>query len=820
MPLKHSLLVVLLSLSVGLYHASSTFPSPLPGPEVYVEPNLWSATTETLPVIVTAGDSPTAAAAVEQVGGQVTSDLWLIDAVAATLPSHRLAALTAASGVHSIVSNKPVESASDPLWDGWVTPYRYPVPWDGSPDAQPLADALWQLANPVMLDVGADITHQSGVTGDGVTVAVVDSGVYFPPLIRLIFGWHLNQKFLGQADFVGQGTCSNLQSRVQYPGYCFSTNKSSTYDGYGHGSHIAGIIWNNIYDIQTGERVGIAPDADILSVRVLDANGSGAYADVIEGIQYVVANKDTHNVRVMNLSLSAHVTTPYFMDPINRAVEAAWANGIVVVAAAGNLGSKAETITVPGNDPYVITVGAVSSPRTPGYWGDDSLAGWSSTGPTWDGFAKPDVLAPGTYVTSFMYRNESNNSLSDKLVQQHPDNAVATTLFRMSGTSQATAVASGVVALMLEETPNLTPDQVKYRLMISSRPALANEQPVDLVYNVLQQGMGRIWAPEAVFGDFPAGGAANQGMDINADLTHGLGWVDANGNGLVDTNELDPNEMAYHYRGNIGRQVSDDGRAYLYYLLTEANSTQTNSPAEGQTYKVYAEQDSWILQGNPAENHGSDVELLVQNKAGDARRALFRFGLPSIAANERVVSAKAYFYVTQANNNPVKVHRLTKSWTEVGITWSGIASNYDTTADGTFTPAAVGQYVAVDMTTLVQEWINGVAPNYGLTLIGVANDQESKYAGNGYGGINQKPYLEILTAPIFDPGRSGRVTNGLVALYDFEESSGNTVYDVSGIGSPLNLTIGNPAVATWVAGGLSINSSTIVKSAGPATKII
>ena len=120
------------------------------------------------------------------------------------------------------------------------------------------------------------------------------------------------------------------------------------------------------------------------------------------------SNKDAFNIRVMNLSLSAQATTPYFVDPLNRAVEAAWAEGIVVVAAAGNTGPEAETITVPGNDPYVITVGAVDSKRTPGYWADDILPSWSATGPTLDGFAKPDVLAPGANIVSFMYNDPDN----------------------------------------------------------------------------------------------------------------------------------------------------------------------------------------------------------------------------------------------------------------------------------------------------------------------------------------------------------------------------------------------------------------------------
>ena len=162
---------------------------------------------------------------------------------------------------------------------------------------------------------------------------------------------------------------------------CFSTYHSS-HDGYGHGTHVAGIVWSNTQDAYTNVSLGVAPDAQILSVRVLNDQGYGTYADVVEGIQYVVANRDHFGVRVMNLSLSAVSTTPYFVDPLNRAVEAAWAAGIVVVAAVGNTGPGAETITTPGNDPYAITVGAIDSQHTPGYWTDDAIPDWSGSGPT------------------------------------------------------------------------------------------------------------------------------------------------------------------------------------------------------------------------------------------------------------------------------------------------------------------------------------------------------------------------------------------------------------------------------------------------------
>ena len=357
------LLITMVSLIGGA--ASAQAPAPTSG-AAYVEPALFSWEAETLPVIVTASDSRAVVRAVEHVDGQVTSDLWLIDSVAATIPANQIKALAAYPGVRSIVNNKGVKTAD---WDGWVTDYRFPVPWDGRPDVQPTNNKkVWELVNPVAIDVGADVLHQTRfpdgkrITGKGITVAVVDTGVYFDKGVKKVLGSQVEKLFLGQADFV-DAICDTHQQKkktytvgTQYDGYCLTDSEYSK-DGYGHGTHVAGIVWNNFTDYATGVTMGIAPNANVLSVRVLGNDGYGTYEAVIKGIQYVVENKDIFNIRVLNLSLSAEPTTPYFKDPLNHAVERAWAQGIVVVAAAGNTGPESETITVPGNDPYVITVG-------------------------------------------------------------------------------------------------------------------------------------------------------------------------------------------------------------------------------------------------------------------------------------------------------------------------------------------------------------------------------------------------------------------------------------------------------------------------------
>jgi outer membrane protein assembly factor BamB len=439
---------------------------------------------------------------------------------------------------------------------------RLPNAWSGRKDVDTgERPGSWRFMNNYAVDVGADKLHQkllpSGakLQGTGVTVAVVDSGVYWDASTKALLGVHLQRLFLGQADFVetqcGAAVTSGCLQNTDHAFHNYNTSR----DAYGHGSHVAGTITNKLIDDAISDQtnsvvnyLGVAPDANTLSVRVLGADGTGNYETVIRGIQYVVANKARFNVRVLNLSLSAYATVPYFVDPLNRATEVAWLNGIAVLAAAGNTGPFASSVTVPGNDPYVITVGAVSSNRTAGYWRDDIVPLWSATGPTYDGFAKPDVVAPGSQIVSYMYNGGLGDANTATLVRQHPDYSTNIQLFRMNGTSMATAVASGVAALMIQANPALTPDQVKYRLMNTAQ--WSSTQQGEPVYNTFQQGMGRVWAPDAVLNNVDPAGAANLEMNLTADLAHGYETVE---------------DLAFHYQGPVQRLLSDDGTAYLYY---------------------------------------------------------------------------------------------------------------------------------------------------------------------------------------------------------------------------------------------------------------
>ncbi len=211
----------------------------------------------------------------------------------------------------------------------------------------------------------------------------------------------------------------------------------------------------------------------------------------------------------MNLSLYSLVQSPYWADPLNQAVMRAWAEGITVIVAAGNDGPNPMTISVPGNVPYVITVGAFTDNYTPTDWSDDYLAEFSSAGPTLDAFVKPDLLAPGAHITSTMMPGSY-------LARNHEANWVDKFYFSMAGTSQAAAVVSGAAALVLANNPDITPDQVKYRLMVTSLPWINDEQ-TDVLYSVWQQGAGRLNAYDAALAtDITL--AANNGLDIQADL--------------------------------------------------------------------------------------------------------------------------------------------------------------------------------------------------------------------------------------------------------------------------------------------------------------
>ncbi len=287
-------------------------------------------------------------------------------------------------------------------------------------------------------EVNANQLWSQGTTGRGVTVAVLDSGVAADP------------------DLVSP--TSRILASVNF------ADQRSVADPGGHGTHVAGIIAGN-GTRSAGEFVGVAPEANIVDVRVLSSTGSGRISSVVRGIEWVLAHRAAYNIRVMNLSFGAPETTSYRTDPMAAAVEIAWRRGLVVVAAAGNSGPGRDTVASPGIDPYVITVGAADDHGTV-TTRDDTFAPFSSWG-TADSNAKPDLLAPGRRIVSIRVQGSAIDTLfPDHVVVAHN----GSTYLRLSGTSMATPVVSGAVALLLQARPNLSPDQVKALVVGTTQP--------------------------------------------------------------------------------------------------------------------------------------------------------------------------------------------------------------------------------------------------------------------------------------------------------------------------------------------------------------
>ena len=286
-----------------------------------------------------------------------------------------------------------------------------------------------------LLGIGA----VAGVTGQGVGVAVLDSGISTHPA--------LSKKVVANVSLVSGD-----------PGVA---------DVYGHGTHIAGIIAGqasaaaSVTKLYTG---GIAPGADLINVRVLGADGTGLTSDVIAGIEWTIANKAKYNIRVMNLSLGHPVNEPAATDPLCEAVADAVNAGIVVVVAAGNSGKSADghmvlgSITSPGNAPLALTVGALNTFATPKR-SDDAVTTYSSRGPTkFDLIVKPDVAAPGNKIVSLQANGSYLPTLYPSLHTAGKGNNAYMTL---SGTSMAAPMVSGGVALLLQGTPGASPAQMK-----------------------------------------------------------------------------------------------------------------------------------------------------------------------------------------------------------------------------------------------------------------------------------------------------------------------------------------------------------------------
>jgi serine protease AprX len=420
--------------------------------------------------------------------------------------------------IHGVVMRVPVrmlaELASDPNVT-YITPDRN----------QKMA------TNPVTEEYETAIEENVAAStyafdGTGVGVAIIDSGVAAHP--------DLNN--------------ANGVSRVVYS-QSFVSGNTSAVDQFGHGTHVAGLVGGN--GASSGSTsgyattyTGMAPNVNLINLRVLDVNGNGTDSGVIGAIEEAISLQSTYNIRVINMSLGRQVFESYTLDPVDQAVEAAWKAGIVVVAAAGNEGRFAATdgfgtILVPGNDPSVITVGATMTELTPTRV-DDQIASYSSKGPTTlDHICKPDLVAPGNRQVSLRVAG----STLDTTYPQYeiaPTSGTGTAMYyELSGTSMATPIVSGAVALILEQNPAMTPDQVKARLMKTAWKGFGQ-------YTYSHDSLGNLYNNEYDLFTYGAGY-----LDINAalgntDLATGVALSDtavlnANGTVTVETTTPDSN---------------------------------------------------------------------------------------------------------------------------------------------------------------------------------------------------------------------------------------------------------------------------------------
>jgi serine protease AprX len=302
------------------------------------------------------------------------------------------------------------------------------------------ADAIW-AGTSGLLGLGGI----PGYKGSGIGVAVIDSGI---------------------------ATHSAIGTRVVARVNLVSSEPGVTGDPFGHGTHVAGMIGGADLRTTSTYSGGSAPAVKFIDIRVLGRNGVGYTSDVLAGIDWAIANRTKYGIRVINLSLGHPVAEPAATDPLCIAVERAVKAGIVVVASAGNYGVTSTGapilggITSPGNTPAAITVGALDTKGTADR-SDDIVAPYSSKGPTrFDFTVKPDVVAPGTRIVSL----EANASyIARTYPQYHVAGTGSNAYLRLSGTSMATGVVSGGVALLLNAEPSLTPAQVKVVLQTGAR---------------------------------------------------------------------------------------------------------------------------------------------------------------------------------------------------------------------------------------------------------------------------------------------------------------------------------------------------------------
>ena len=359
-------------------------------------------------ILVARGDLNLLQSDLHRTGIKNTTGVPIGHGIAAQLTPALINHFQADPNVERVIYDAPVRLTDTPF-DPSALATAYPA----------VVDAVAAWSNPL-----------TPLTGKGIGVAVIDSGIASHP---------------------------DLANRV-IAAQAFNANVNGVDDAYGHGTAVAGIIAGD-GTASAGAYIGIAPQANLINLRVNDGNGAAPTSAIMNAILWAVANKQRYNIRVMNLSLQASVQESYRTSPIDAAVEYAWLRGIVVVVAAGNNGPNS-ALYAPANDPYVITVGATDDQRTAST-ADDALASFSSYGLTQDGVSKPDLVAPGRHIITTLAPN-SNFALN------YPSFIIGTQYIQLSGTSVAAPAVTGVAALYLESNPTVRPGRLKGLLLATA----------------------------------------------------------------------------------------------------------------------------------------------------------------------------------------------------------------------------------------------------------------------------------------------------------------------------------------------------------------
>jgi serine protease AprX len=497
-------------------------PEILPGK---VDPGLLRSATShpnaTVPVIVREAtpSSDSAETLVRSLGGKVTHELGIIGGFSARIPARSIDDLG-----HSAVIWR--------LWgDGRIHMSSGGVNM-GSYDSV-AANTIWQKT--------INLPNAWAVTkGSGVGVALIDTGVVPMP------------------DLV-----NHVVYRVDF------TPEQDGYDRYGHGTHMAGIIVGD-GSSSSGTYTGVAPAANLVSIKVAGYNGATDVSVVIAGLQWAVSHRNEFNLKVLNLSFGTDSNQSYSIDPLDYAVEQVWKSGIFVSVAAGNRGPDPKSVSKPADDPYVVAVGAADLKNTQSF-GDDVVAEFSSRGPTAsDGLAKPDLVAPGVTIVSV----RDPNSTVDQL---HPTARVGDNYFKGTGTSQASAVVSGVAALMFAANPNLTPDLAKSALLSSTKKYLRSANA---------GGAGLVQADEAV-------NAAKNGSYTNGTpvTPANVGLVPSTGVGSLEASR--GSQHVYADLNNDGTPELVTGEVDVHANSWSANSWSANSWSANSWSGYTWEANSW-----------------------------------------------------------------------------------------------------------------------------------------------------------------------------------------------------------------------------------